>query len=149
MPFNTSKRYGFIALAVAVLLLIVATIAIGLLDRRAQTTPQQAVDRFYTSWIASLNEGGKSPLERGLHRKSTYLTEGFVHDIERMHEEGKDAVLCSGTIPQRFSTGDVRIAENDQSASIRFSTDTAEGYVILIRDEQGWWRIDEVDCSSS
>ncbi len=143
-----TKRYGILAAGIAVTLLVAATVVTGLLDARAQTTPDAAVSRFYMSWIAALRQGEDVPYEKRLYRRSTYVSDDFARSVERKREAGLDAVLCIGTVPTTFSTKPARVGEEGKSASVEFQVDGVEGHIVLVRDAQNWWRIDEVDCPS-
>lgn len=143
----TSKKKTIIAGAIVVAVLIVVAVGIGMADVRANTRPDQVVERFYGSWRAALTDGSNGPIAQGLHKKSTYVTETFGNEVARAHEKGQDAVLCGTTDFDNFGIEQSVIREDGSSATVMFLTKQAVGHVILVPDEKGWWRIDEVDCS--
>lgn len=143
---TTNTRLSIFAALVAIGILVFATVGVGLLDTRARTEPHEAVTRFYTDWIKALRDGPNAPYERELHEKSTYVTEGFARTVARAHEAGEDAVLCTGTVPGSFSVTEAQVRDGAVSTSVQFTADTIVGRAILVQDERGWWRIDEVDC---
>jgi hypothetical protein len=132
-------------LIVLIFVILGSVVGIGMFNARAQTKPQEVVERFYGSWVDALTSA-TGPLEQGLHRKSTYVTEGFGREVERANERGRDSVLCTGTRPNDFSVSNVRISGEGARASADFRADSVTGHVILEKDTLGWWRISEVDC---
>lgn len=141
-----NSRFSIIAAVIALLILAVAAIGIGLYDLRAKTSPNEAVTRFYSSWIDALREGPNVPIERNLHAQSTYVTESFTRTVTRNVEQGRAPVICQSTAPASFTTDPAVIAEDGQRAAVTFRADTLTGRAVLVRDDRGWWRIDEVDC---
>lgn len=135
-----SKKTKRIVVGVTLLAFVVLIFGYALTSTRANSTPEQVTQRFYESWIKS-----PDPVAKGLHRKSTYVTKDFGTMVDRAVSRGEDAVLC-GTETTMLILDEPRIHSNDQQASIRASSDTAEFFVILVRDDRGWWRLDEVDC---
>lgn len=135
--------------AVSILGLVVLFVAvgIGMTEVRANTRPDQVVERFYSSWSTALTDGTGGPIEQELHRKSTYVTDTFGTTVERAHEKGEDAVLCGTTDLSSFGVEQVAVKEDQTSATVTFLTGQAVGRAILVPDEKGWWRIDEVDCT--
>lgn len=137
---NMSKKTKRIVVGVTLLAFVVLIFGYALTSTRANSTPEQVTQRFYDAWIESAD-----PVAQGLHRKSTYVTKDFGIMVDRAANRDEDAVLC-GTPTSMLVLDEPRVHADDTQASIRVSSDTAEFYVILIRDERGWWRLDEVDC---
>ena len=135
-----SKKTKRIVVGVTLLAFVVLIFGYALTSTRANSTPEQVTQRFYEAWIKS-----PDPVGKGLHRRSTYVTKDFGTMVDRAVSRGQDAVLC-GTPTATLVLDEPRIHPDDMQASIRVSSDTAEFFVILVRDQRGWWRLDEVDC---
>lgn len=136
---------GFVAFVV---LVAAGAAAVGMMNVRADTRPHEAVERFYTTWIEAQNAAGnmEAPYEEGLHEKSTYVTSRFASTMESLREEKYDPVTCGYLPPQTFEVDQVQEQKNSTGATVLFYTDSSIGRVLMVPDEKGWWRIDEVDC---
>ena len=141
-----TKRKKITIIAIIVVLLAVL-LTWAMVNTRANTTPRVVVERFYGGWIDAFKDP-IGPYEQGLHRKSTYVTESYGKWVERQNERGRDAVLCIGTEPVNFVIEEEHINNSGKQASVDFVADGIKGRAVLVQDERGWWRIDEVDCPS-
>lgn len=131
---------GFVAFS------ILATVIITY--NRAALSPDEVVANFYDQWIDAARVSAATPLARTLHERSTYVTEAFGASINQISARGTDGVLCLGKAPESFTLAPGRISEDGVRAAVRFTADGARGRAILIKDDKGWWRIDEVDCET-
>jgi len=136
----TNKRTRIIV-GIALIIGLAVIFWLALLNARASTAPEDVVERFYGHWIAS-----SDPVGEELHQKSTYVTDGFARDVARAAERGDDAVLC-GTPTKSYTIEPAAINDEATRASVELHTDTASIHVVLTRDKEGWWRIDETDCN--
>jgi|GEM_PF-3677600 len=132
-----------VALAGAGLLL-----ALALMATRANTTPDLVVERFYTNWLDAVRGAPPSSIERGLHTKSTYVTERFGRYVAQEAAQGHDGVLCSTTTPAQVTVGPAVIEADGTRASVDVTRGSSVSRVYLVHDARGWWRIDEVDCAA-
>ncbi len=133
------------AVAAALVILSVAYIGIGVLDTRAQASPNEVVERFYTAWAdAERAQAGGATKDR-LHERSTYVTQGFSTYVTREAERGRDGVLC-GPVPSSVSYRSAAVSSDGTRASVDVQLDDRRTHVVLARDEKEWWRIDEIDC---
>ncbi len=128
------------------LLLAAVFVGLGIADVRAETRPDQVVERFYGSWIAARAAGESGPFDKRLHEKSTYVTTSFGQEIARAKENGEDGVLCGTDDLSSFAVEQMLEREDGKSASVIFTVRGAVGRVVLVPDHRSWWRIDEVDC---
>ena len=141
-----SSLFGLFMLGIVASLFVTATI----LTNRTNLGPGQVATLFYAEWIEQAQEAPRQPLEEELHFKSTYVTSefGIAVATRSRSEVTIDPVLCSSHIPRQIATR--LITEEDSYASVMVYSDTQEqARLVLQKDENGWWRIDEVDCLSN
>ena len=113
---------------------------------RENTRPDDVVSRFYTSWIDAARAEGPTPFEQKLHKKSTYVSSAFGVDVDQAQKKGRDGVLCSvDAVPESFDIEAVTMNTEETRATVFVRLDKKILRVILSR-EDGWWRIDEVEC---
>jgi undecaprenyl pyrophosphate phosphatase UppP len=143
-----SKTFMSIGIATTALVAVGLLVAAIILNNRANLSPDAVAGNFYQSWLTALEKAPPSPIERNLHTKSTYVTSLFGVSVSSAAAKGMDQVLCLGTTPGSFSLSPATITTAGDRAVARFSADSASGRVLLITDERGWWRIDEVDCDT-
>ncbi len=137
---SVQARHKRLLIGTILVLLLLVIFWFALKNTRANTEPIEVVQRFYSHWILA-----EDPIGDELHLRSTYVTDGFGRQTSRAAEKGVDTVLC-GTPTQTFSLGTSRTVNDDSMATVEVHTDTTTVHVVLIRDDAGWWRIDEIDC---
>lgn len=149
-PLCMKKISGTYVIGIVAVTVLVAAgaVAFGMMNVRADTRPHEAVERFYTAWIASQNLAGNTgaPYQDGLHENSTYVTSRFGSTMESLRDEKFDPVTCGYLPPQSFEIDQVQEQKNASGVTVVFYTNDSIGRVMMTRDEKGWWRIDEVDC---
>ena len=139
-----------------IILVVIAILALGaalIVYNRGNLTPENVVSHFYDEWIQAKRNG--DPIERGLHRESTYVTRLFGTSVAAISERqpGYDPVLCSSsTTPNTFqiiSTTPVTSTSTKarSTVGILYADGQKAADVFLVKNGS-WWRIDEIDCLS-
>lgn len=144
----TSKTKLYLGLGLLAFLAFAILATVIITYNRSALTPDEVVANFYDQWIDAARVSAATPLARTLHERSTYVTDAFGNSINQITARGTDGVLCLGKAPESFVLAPGRISEDGVRAAVRFTADGAEGRAVLIKDEKGWWRIDEVDCET-
>ena len=137
-----------------IILVVIAVIAAGaalIVYNRGNLTPEAVASRFYGEWLNSRRTG--DPIERGLHRESTYVTHllGTVITSQSEKQKGFDPVLCGNTVPQGFRVIPMTTTPTGTSTRARVTVElmypsqqkSAEVFMVKYGS---WWRIDEIDC---
>lgn len=140
-----------IGIIILVVIAVIAAAAALIVYNRGNLTPEAVTSRFYGEWITSRGNG--DPIERGLHRESTYVTQllGTTVASAREKQPGYDPVLCSTNVPQGFRIAPVTTGLTGTSTRARvnvqlmYAGEQKNAEVLLIKDGS-WWRIDEIDC---
>lgn len=140
------SRTFTIGAVIVVLLAFIGLAAFIITKNRASLDPQEVTQRFYEEWVDTTRNAPPTGYDRELHRRSTYVTDQFSRSVDVAYERGLDPVLCLGSAPTQFELRPAAINSEGTGAAVRFNADNARGRAILITDEKGWWRIDEVDC---
>ena len=141
---SKTKLYAGIGLMAVIGLAILAAVVITY--NRAAASPDDVASRFYGNWVQAARNAPPTPIEKNLHTKSIYVTESFGITVSNAAERGYDPVLCLGTAPQNFAIEPAHVSNEGDRAAARFTADGAEGRIVMITDDRGWWRIDELDC---
>jgi hypothetical protein len=157
--FSQQKTLYIIIGIVLVLVVLVGAVSWGIMNKRANLTPEEVTRNFLRGWAQTASNSGGSPLDEGLHRKSTYVTDSFARSVEqnaaRHDGEVFDPVFCNAAPTQDVSVGIARISESPErtraSITAEAHTDGSPSQaldIVLVKDDDGWWRIDEIDCTT-
>ncbi len=140
-----------IGIIILVVIAVIAAAAALIVYNRGNLTPEAVASRFYGEWIKTRRTG--DPIERGLHRESTYVTRplGTTITAQREKQQGFDPVLCSSTVPDGFRVVPVTVGLTSTSTRTRVTVelmypDEQKNVDVFIIKDGSWWRIDEIDC---
>lgn len=144
--------YRTIGIIVLVVLAGLAGAAALIVYNRGALTPEEVTRNFYREWIRT--KGNENPIEKGLHRESTYVSRLLGNAIVAQAERASttDPVLCSTQgVPTGFQVIPSNAPVTSTSTRARTSVNVqypsgAEQVGVLLVKEGSWWRIDEIEC---
>ncbi len=147
------KKYKKTLITIVVALVVVGVSGAIILKNRTSLTPTDVTDNFFQEWIAIANRTKASPINQQLHKKSTYVTPAFAHVVARQASTttALDPVVCSESMPVSVTvvSSTIQKIEHEERAHTVVDATYATGIkridVVLI-NENGFWRIDEIDC---
>ncbi len=128
-------------------LLIITGLLFAMYRARSNTPPDKVVSRFFNTWIEEMKEGSKTPFDKQLYKKSTYVTNAFGTTVGSLWKDGINVVTCTNTVPEKFEIDAVNMNNEKTRATVFVRLDSRVLRVLMAR-VNGWWKIDEVECPS-
>ena len=137
--------YKYISLAVVIFLFIIAAAALIVMSNRSKLSPVDVTTLFYKEWIRVAEHTDGTPLEKDLHARSTYVTQDFAVVADKA-DATWDPVVCSTEKASDVYIEPMKVDETRANVDVFIDGASEAVRVILIKDDRGWWRIDEIDC---